>query len=865
VDRVVVDRVLVLTSATARVWALAVGFVIVSVLLQAGLVGVTVPSSAPHLPWWVLALMFYLAERFVAHIEYGRQAHSFSLSEVPLVIGLFVATPFELLAGYLCGAAAALVLHRRQEPIRLAFNLGLFMLMASAAATIFHLVDVHPAGLPTGWAAATAAVLVTSLVAAVAIFVAISTVERTWRWSRLRETAVLACMTGLSNIALGLVAVSALGRDVGEALVLGVPAVMLYAAYGAYTSQRRKRESLEFLYDASTAMHEAADSESAVRALLDRTRTCFQAESAHLALFTGRSPAGGLSYSARGDGGRRETSPLAPGAQELLVDLLAPGKPVLLLAGADDARVRQARRELGVADAMVAPLTGESGLVGMVSVHNRLGQASHFTSSDARLFETLARQASFVLEAGRLERSLAQVTAHKEELRHQAYHDDLTGLPNRVMFADRVAQAEASAPAGRSVAVLFVDLDEFKSVNDRLGHAAGDELLAAVARRIVPCVDAEATVARLGGDEFAVLLTGIDSGDVAIRVARRVLDALRSPFTVSGHTAVVGASIGIAVGSAGGASDGALLRNADIAMYQAKRARTRGYAVYDPAMHAAAVRRAELKESLARAINGHQLELWYQPIVRLDDGTVTGVEALARWRREDGRLLPPSEFIPVAEDSGLIVPLGAHVLDSAVGQLARWADQSLLPPGFRMNVNVSASQVTDPDFVGLVTETLAVHGVPPGSLVLEITESAMMLDAHGGIERLASLRGAGVHVAVDDFGTGYSSLAYLRRFPVDILKLDKSFIENVATDATDATLTRGILQLASALGLSVVAEGIETPEQVRMLRDMGCPSGQGYLFSRPRHASSIAELLLQRGQASVEAPPTNVRSLFAAR
>ena len=853
-----------LTTGTARVWLLAVGFVVVSVVLQIQLVGVTAPASSPRLPWWVLALMFYLAERFVAHIEYGRQAHSFSLSEVPLVIGLFVATPLELLGAYLCGAAAALVLHRRQEPIRLAFNLGLFMLMASAASTLFHRVEVHPAGLPPGWASATAAASVTSLIAAVAIFVAIATVERTWKWSRLRETAVLACMTGLSNTALGLVAVSALGRDVGEALVLGVPALMLYGAYGAYTSQRRRRESLEFLYDASTAMHEAHDSEAAVRALLDRTRTCFQAESAHLMLFAGRSPAGGLTYSAWGHGGPREAVSLTPEEQQLLAALLEPGKPVVLLAGTDDVRVAEARRVLGVTDAMVAPLIGENGLIGTVAVHNRLGQASHFTSSDARLFETLARQASFVLEAGRLERSLAQVTAHKEELRHQAFHDHLTGLPNRAMFADRVAQAEAAAPAGRSVAVLFVDLDEFKSVNDRLGHAAGDELLAAVARRIVPCVEAEATVARLGGDEFAVLLPSIDNGDVATRVARRVLDALRAPFAVNGHTALIGASVGIAIGHAGGAS-GALLRNADIAMYQAKRARTRGYAVYDPAMHAAAVRRAELKESLSRAVNGHQLELWYQPIVRLDDGTMTAVEALARWRREDGRLLPPSEFIPVAEDGGLIVPLGAHVLDCAVGQYARWAEQSLLPPGFRMNVNVSAAQVTDPQFVDLVTETLATHGVPHGSLVLEITESAMMLDAHSGIERIARLRAGGVHVAVDDFGTGYSSLAYLRRFPVDILKLDKSFIEDVATDATDATLTRGILQLASALGLAVVAEGIETPEQARMLRDMGCPSGQGYLFSRPKNPASIAQLLLQRGEGDIEAPPANVRPLFAAR
>ncbi|MCW2966430.1 MAG: hypothetical protein JWM71_202 [Solirubrobacteraceae bacterium] len=430
---------------------------------------------------------------------------------------------------------------------------------------------------------------------------------------------------------------------------------------------------------------------------------------------------------------------------------------------------------------------------------------------------------------------------------HQALHDALTGLPNRALFLDRLEHALARASrAGTEVAVLFLDLDRFKTVNDSLGHAAGDELLCVVGERIASCMRAADTAARLGGDEFAVLLEDLTSTREAVRVAERIIAALEAPILVAGREVFIGASIGIATGTSG-ADD--LLRHADVAMYRAKAQGKGRYAMYEDGMQAEVVERLELEADLQRAIDRDELEVFYQPIIRLGSGELAGHEALVRWRHPTRGLMSPGAFVPVAEETGLIVPLGRFVLREACRQAAAW--QGLGDAELMMNVNLSGRQLEDPALVDEVTAILRETGLPAARLVLEITETVLMHDTETTIERLRALRALGVRLAVDDFGTGYSSLRYLNRFPLDVLKMAKPFVDGLGSQSEDPALARAIVDLGANLGLQIIAEGIERSAQLTQLRRLGCPLGQGYWFSRPMPAADAEAQLLEANVAPV--------------
>jgi diguanylate cyclase (GGDEF)-like protein len=429
----------------------------------------------------------------------------------------------------------------------------------------------------------------------------------------------------------------------------------------------------------------------------------------------------------------------------------------------------------------------------------------------------VVRQVTAFIDNGRLLRRLD----------HGATHDALTQLPNRVLFHERLEKALAG-PAARPVAVALIDLDDFKEVNDTLGHEVGDLLLIAVARRLGGCVRAEDTVARLGGDEFVVVLDGADPGAAGL-AAQRMIDALRAPVFADGHELPIRASIGIADGHAGD-DPSMLLRQADIAMYAAKNIAGTASLHYDPGMAPAGAARVSGAE-LGEAIDSGRLFLLYQPIVTLDDGRVAGAEALVRWQHPVHGTLPPDTFIPVAERTGLIVPLGRWVLRTALAQLTAW------PTLANLNINISVRDLREPRFAATVAALLDEHGITGDRLTLEITES-MAATPHECVETLADLRALGVRVALDDFGTGQSTLTMLQDCPVDELKLDRSF-----TQAARGALAAGVLQLAQAMGLRIVAEGVETPEQRDRLRDLGYTVAQGYHFARPVPAEEFGVLL----------------------
>ena len=427
------------------------------------------------------------------------------------------------------------------------------------------------------------------------------------------------------------------------------------------------------------------------------------------------------------------------------------------------------------------------------------------------------------------------------ELEHQAFHDSLTGLANRALFADRVGHAlERGVRRQNLFAVLLIDLDDFKTVNDSLGHSAGDELLVLVARRLESCLRPEDTCARLGGDEFAILIENMAEPDAAVIVAQRILTALAEPLRILGsEEVVVHGSVGIAVG-AGEQTTSEVLRSADLAMYRAKNDGKSRYATYEPSMHEAVFERLSLKADIQRSVVAEEFEVHYQPIVALQTGAIAAVEALVRWRHPERGLVYPDDFIPLAEETGLILPLGRFVLQRACSDVQRW--RGLGSHDLGASVNISAKQLASASLPSEVTTALRESGLDPSALTLEITES-MLLDSQAVIARLAELKRLGVRIAIDDFGTGYSSLNYLRRFPVDMLKIAKPFVDQIGADADQERLADAILRLGGTLGLDTVAEGIEDAAQRERLRRLRCRFGQGFFFSPPLPATDMDSFL----------------------
>ncbi len=440
----------------------------------------------------------------------------------------------------------------------------------------------------------------------------------------------------------------------------------------------------------------------------------------------------------------------------------------------------------------------------------------------------------------------------EEQVKHLAFHDPLTNLPNRLLFSDRLTLAVAQAHRhGQRLAVLFLDLDRFKVINDSLGHSVGDELLRQVAERIQEYVREGDTVARLGGDEFTLLVPGITAEEDAAKIAKKICDAIHDPFWIDGRELFVTTSMGVAVYPSDGHDAETLVRNADSAMYRAKEQGRDNYQLYTPAMNAKAVERLSLESRLRQAVANDELELHFQPFFDMKTAKVLGAEALLRWRHPELGLIPPGEFIPIAELSGLIVPIGEWVLRTACAEARKWHAKGF--PQLTVSVNLSSRQFQQTDLVSQVTSALAETGLEPDKLDLEITESNAMQNAEHSINTLWGLKKQGVRISMDDFGTGYSSLNYLKRFPIDRIKLDQSFVRDLPGDKDDAAIAMAVIAMGRSLELVVIAEGVETAEQLEFLKDRDCDQLQGFLFSRPLPSAAF-ETFLESGRSAGAEP-----------
>ncbi len=467
-------------------------------------------------------------------------------------------------------------------------------------------------------------------------------------------------------------------------------------------------------------------------------------------------------------------------------------------------------------------------------IPTRKDEIGSLVSSFAKMLATIEQQTD----------EINQFPRRLDQLARQAFRDPLTSLPNRALFMDRLAHAlTRTERRGEQLAVLFLDLDRFKVVNDSLGHGVGDQLLIGVSQRLAACLRPEDTIARLGGDEFAILLEDVKDDKGPTSVADRLTGELQQPFVVEGREVVITVSIGIAMSTARRMTPEDILRDADLAMYHAKGKGKARYEVFDKSMNAPAKERMDLELDLRNAVARGEFILHYQPVVELPTGRITEVEALVRWKHPQRGLLFPADFVGLSEETGLIVPLGRWVLHEACRQTRQW---QLAAPATKLaiSVNLSARQLQQPGLVDEIGAVLRETRLDPGALRLEITETVVMHDAPITLAKLEALKALGVQLAIDDFGTGYSSLGYLKRFPVDTLKIDRSFVKGIGRDVEDSAIVRAVITVAKSLGLSVTAEGIETADQLDQLRTLGCDHGQGYFFAKPMTSDRVPALLV---------------------
>ena len=795
------------------------------------------PVGPFTLTWWELAPAMALAVPIGFHMELRGEANTFTLSELPLVIGCMFAPPWAVIVARLVGETSYQAARQGQRGLKLVFNMAQLLLGTSASVVLFRLLVPGQGAVSHDWA--TWPLLLLAMATGDALSMAAVSCAIYWHGGRPRMGTVSAAsaVVLVVNVSLALLADAVLRHYPPAIVLLLVVLAVTAVAFRGYSNLWQRYGSLKLLYEFTKVPAAGISAEVILDQMLAKARELLAAEVAEVVLFDGDSDTPALRQrNAETLGSGEGPSSVGPVISVGMAQLLRSGRAILVPRSDRSPAHAALRKELGARDLIIAPLRSDGIVSGALLVANRLGKVSSFDGGDCRLFETLANHTSVALENSRLVHRLRK---EAEERSFQALHDALTGLPNRALFCQQV---DALAAGDGPSAVMLMDIDRFKEVNDTLGHHNGDLLLCKVASRLRHVLADRGHVARLGGDEFAIHLPGMGSTQAADVVAPQLLEALRQPLAIDDLVLDVGASIGIAAAPEHGLDAATLLQKADVAMYQAKSSH-RGACVYSPEKDTYSPRRLALTGALRQAVDNGDILVYFQPKISLRLGAVEGAEALVRWRHPEMGMLTPDEFIPVAEASGLIVPLTTHVLRSALRQCTRWRQAG---HAVGVAVNLSVRSLIDHSLPGELGALLAGESACADWLTLEITESSVMAEPSRTIDVLERLAAMGVRLSVDDFGTGYSSLAYLQRLPVHEVKVDKSFVLNMSSSPGDAAIVQSIIELGHNLGLSVVAEGVEDQIILDRLRALDCDVAQGYHISKPVPAPTITRWLDDR-------------------
>ncbi len=818
------------------VWGFTAALIAAAVAIWFGRVNhIPVTAARSTLPWLLVAAGFAASDRMAIKFEFREDSHSLTLGDIPLLLGLVFLHPDRLVLAVIVGFVVAMSLYGRQEPVKAIFNVAVPTLTALVALVCFHAVIGHSrADSMRGWLAILAATTTVHLLSGACVLVAMILIKRPPAGRELTPLLVTTALVTAINAALGIVAILVISANAwGVLLVIGI-GVVFGIGYREHTTLRRRHRELDQLYRFSQALAELVEADDVVAKVLTEAKDLLNCEIVELSMPI---PRGVLCHALDSNGEVVQTLQSGPDTLQTLVDRLNHG-----------IRVSQDRHHAGLSptvtargfrDAMVAPVPGEDGSGGVLLVANRIGDKTTFEADDLQLLETLAAHSGVVLRSSELLDRLRKEAADRQ---HQALHDSLTGLANRTLFSTRLDAALNARTGQDVVAVMLMDLDGFKEVNDTLGHHTGDSLLQKISVALVRAVGAKGLVARLGGDEFAIVIPNLASRADVAAIARETLTAAEAPVLIDGLALEVRASLGVALAPDHGDVAAALLRQADIAMYQAKTSRS-GVELYDSEEDHYTTRRLILVSELSRAMQSSALRLHYQPKAELSTGRIIGVEALLRWTHPLYGVIPPDEFIPVAEQSGLIRPLTHWVLQTALEQAAAWNLEGM---DLTMAVNLSARSIVDTELVGEVAELIAHAGVRPSALTLELTESSLPTDRARSEMVLGRLSALGIRLAIDDFGTGYSSLSRLKRLPVHEVKVDKSFVLHMAANGDDDAIVRSTIDLARNLGLQVVAEGVEDEVTWRRLLQLGCHAAQGFFVSEPLAADDFLAWMEQR-------------------
>ena len=838
-------------TATRRIVAFTVALAALAWLLF--LAVERLPPAVMHarVAWPLLALGFALADSFAVHVEVRDNAHSFTMNELPLMIGLFLCRPEQLVIARVVGMVVALVVVRRQRPLKAFFNLALSMLETATALLVF-LALVNGFGAATGsgaWVAAILAAVVVNLLQSAAITTVIRLAGGPGAPGMATRMAVIGVMTAVTTASLGIITVIVLDTDVVGVFLIAAIAGLMFVAYRGYAVQSQRYANLEKLYELTRKLACSPDLEDSMRVTLQEARQLVRSEESELVLFQGVDDTGpAVVVRLTSDGELQMSTDELGGDDAVRATVVSSENGVVIARTTHDVSHRAYLEARGLVDLVAVPVFQSGVIVGTLAAHNRLGDVSSFDDEDVKVFATLAHHVGTAIENARLIERLRTEVSQKE---YQSLHDTLTGLGNRDLFVARTDDAlRESRAGGWSVAVMLMDLNRFKDVNDTLGHHHGDLLLQQVARRIGTVLPEPGMIARLGGDEFVVLMPQIRNQAQAQEIALDIQTALQEPFIVDRMQLAVSAAIGIAVAPAHGTEVSALLQHADIAMYNAKENGDGGVEVYDPDQNRHSTRRLALAAELQTAIADGMLEVFYQPKAELATGALVGVEALVRWEHPKHGPIPPDEFVPLAEGTGQMRAMTSLVLDRVLGQVAAWREIGI---DLAVSVNLSVRSLIDLDFAGQLDGMCRAHGVEPNVLVLEITETQMMADPARTIRMLERLASLGIELSVDDFGTGYSSLSYLQRLPVHEIKVDKSFVLGMTADDANTKIVRSIVDLGHNLGLRVVAEGVEDRITWEALATFGCDIGQGYYLSRPLPGPQLTSWLRTQSLAAAAA------------